>query len=337
MAKMTVTVFGGSGFIGRYLVQRLAAAGAIIRIAVRDTAAANYLRPVGNVGQIVPIATDIGDEASLTDVVKGVDCVVNLVGLLNESGKQNFVRINALGAANVATSAAAAGVKKLIQISAIGANLGSSSAYSRTKAAGEINVQNRFPAATILRPSIIFGPEDEFFNLFASISRLSPIMPVFGCPTFPKITLFSDKGPLNIDFYGQGGTKFQPVYVGDVANAIVAAIEKEESKGKIYELGGPNVYTSKELMELLLATIGRKRLLVPVPFWYLNIYAAFLERLPNPLLTRDQVKLLRYDNVVGRRVKNLKDLGIMATAAEAVLPAYLARFRRTNSEVYEGS
>ena len=337
MRDKTVTVFGGSGFIGRHLVQRLVARDAIVRIAVRDTEGANYMRLMGGVGQIVPIATDIGDEYSVASAIKGADSVVNLVGLLYEGGKQNFKRVHASGAAHIATAAAAAGVRKLVQLSAIGADPGSSSAYARTKATGEYNVKGAFPGATVIRPSIVFGPEDNFFNLFAGISRLSPIVPVFGCPLFPKVTMFSDKGPVNLDFYGNGGTKFQPVYVGDVADAILAALENDDANGKTYELGGPTVYTSKELMELLLNTIGRKRFLAPVPFWYLEFIAAFLELLPNPWLTRDQVKLLRFDNVVSRRANKLKDLGISATAPEAILPNYLARFMRPRGEVYRTS
>ena len=337
MDRMTVTVFGGSGFVGRHLVRRLAADGKVIRVAVRDIEAANYLRPMGDVGQIVPIAADLGDNGSVAAAVEGANSVVNLVGLLYESGSQNFEQIHKLGATNVAKASADAGVLKLVQLSAIGASRSSFSAYARTKAAGEKNVKKAFPGATVIRPSIIFGPEDNFFNLFAGISRLSPLIPVFGCPSFPRINIFSDKGPLNIDFYGEGGTKFQPIYVGDVADAIVAALESEETNGNIYEIGGPKIYTSKEMMELLLSTIGRKRILAPIPFWYLNLIAYFMEFLPKPMLTRDQVMLLRRDNVVGSRSKKLHDLGVSATPAEAILPAYLARFRRPRSAMLETS
>ena len=335
MAKMTVTVFGGSGFIGRHLVRRLAANNAIVRVAVRDAESANYLRPMGDVGQIVPIATDLGDERSVTAAVDGADEVVNLVGLLYEGGNQNFRRIHTSGATNVGSACARAQVSKLVHVSAIGANSESSSAYARTKADGENGITNEFPNATILRPSIVFGPEDNFFNLFAGLSRLSPIIPVFGCPNFPKITFFSDEALIKIDFYGKGGTKFQPIYVGDVADAIVAALKSEEAIGKIYELGGPKVYTSKELMELLAATTGRRRVLAPMPFWYLNFIATFMELLPKPLLTRDQVSLLRHDNIVAKKANNLEDLGISATAAEAILPGYLSRFKRPKSTALE--
>ena len=337
MAKMTVTVFGGSGFVGRHLVRRLAANEAIVRVAVRDAEAANYLRPMGDVGQIVPVATDLGDARSVTAAVEGADEVVNLVGLLYEGGGQNFKRIHTSGATNVGSACAKAQVSNLVHVSAIGANSESSSAYARTKADGEKSITKEFPNATILRPSIVFGPEDNFFNLFAGISRLSPVIPVFGCPNLPKVTFFSSEAPLKIDFYGKGGTKFQPIYVGDVADAIVAALKSEETNGKIYELGGPRVYTSKELMELLGSTTGRKRILAPIPFWYLNFIATFMEILPKPFITRDQVRLLRYDNIVANKANKIEDLGISATAAEAILPGYLSRFKRPKSAALENS
>ena len=174
---------------------------------------------------------------------------------------------------------------------------------------------------------MFLSPEDGFFNLFAGISGLAPALPVFGCPAWPKLSVFSDKGLINFDFYGDGGTKFQPVYVGDVADAVMTALRSPETAGKVFELGGPTVYTSKELMVLMLQTIGRRRLLLPLPFWLLTIMGFFMEALPRPLITRDQVKLLRRDNVVARRAKKLQDLGITPTAAEAVLPTYLARFK----------
>jgi len=337
MSQKIVTVFGGSGFIGRHVVRRLAQEGAQVRVAVRDPDSANYLRLMGGIGQIVPVPTNISDPAGIARAVEGADHVVNLVGILHESGKQTFERLHTEAAKNIASASTAAGVKSLVQLSAIGADSGSASDYARSKGDGEAAVKKAFKGATILRPSIVFGPEDGFFNLFAGVSRLSMVLPVFGCPAFPKLSLFSDKGPVHVDCYGDGGTKFQPVYVGDVADAVLAALESPEAAGKTYELGGPTVYSSKELMDLMLDTIGRRRILMPVPFWILTMMGFFLELLPKPFITRDQVKLLRRDNVVGKRAKKLKDLGISATAAEAILPSYLSRFRVPQSEIAESS
>jgi len=330
MEKQIITVFGGAGFIGRHLVHRLVKAGATVRVACRDTEAALFMKPMGDVGQVVLVKADIKSDESVANAVNGAQTVVNLVGLLAESGKQSFENVHAAGAERIAKAAKAAGARNMIQISAIGANAGSESLYARTKAAGEKAVKAAFKGAVIIRPSIVFGPEDGFFNLFSSIARLSPVLPVFGCPAFPKISLFSEKGLAHIDLYGDGGTKFQPVYVGDVADAIVACIDNDEARGGTFELGGPTVYSSVELMQLLLKTIDRKRWLLPIPFWVLMIEGWFLGLLPKPLLTVDQVKLLKTDNVVGKRSKKLSSLGIQPTAAEAVLPTYLARFRLPN-------
>jgi uncharacterized protein YbjT (DUF2867 family) len=327
MEKQIVTVFGGSGFIGRHLVHRLVKAGATVRVACRDTEAALFMKPMGDVGQVVLVKADIKSDESVANAVKGAQTVVNLVGLLAESGKQSFENIHTASAERIAKAAAAAGARNMIQISAVGADAKSDSLYARTKAAGEKAVKSAFKGAVIVRPSIVFGPEDGFFNLFSSIARLSPVLPVFGCPAFPKLSLFSDKGLAHIDLYGDGGTKFQPVYVGDVADAIVASIDNDEARGGTFELGGPAVYSSVALMQLLLKTIDRKRWLLPIPFWVLMIEGWFLGLLPKPLLTVDQVKLLKTDNVVGKRAKKLSNLGIQPTAAEAVLPTYLARFR----------
>ena len=337
MSQKIVTVFGGSGFIGRHVVRRLAQDGAQVRVAVRDPNSANYLRLMGGVGQVVPVPTNIADPDSIARAVDGADQVVNLVGILYESGKQTFDRLHADAAKNIAVASKVAGVQKLVHLSAIGADATSESDYARTKGEGEAAVKKSFSGAIILRPSIVFGPEDGFFNLFAGVSRLSLALPVFGCPAFPKLSFFSGKGPIYMDFYGDGGTKFQPVFVGDVADAVVAALASPDATAKAYELGGPTVYSSKELMELLLKTIGRRRILVPVPFWILTMMGFFIEFLPKPFITRDQVKLLRRDNVVGKRVRKLKDLGVTPTAAEAILPTYLARFRAPKSEIAQSS
>ena len=330
MDRHLVTVFGGSGFIGRHLVRLLAAEGAIVRVAVRDPEAALFLKTMGEVGQIVPFGADITDAELTRAAVADAGAVVNLVGILAQQGQyglRTFQRVHVEGAANVAEATKAAGVARLVHVSALGADARSSAEYARTKAAGEAAVRAAFPEATILRPSVVFGPEDKFFNTFATIARLSPALPVFGCPIIPRVTCFGEDGLVKIDVYGDGGTRFQPVYVGDVAEAISRAISEPATRAHTYALGGPRVYSYKELMELVLGEIGRRRLLVPVPFEVAAFQAWFLEKWPRPLLTRDQVRLLKRDNVVSEGALTFSDLGIEPTAAEAILPTYLERFR----------
>jgi uncharacterized protein YbjT (DUF2867 family) len=305
MATGLVTVFGGSGFIGRHLVGRLAKQGWIVRAAVRHPSAARFLKPMGDVGQITPIRVPVQDPVAVEAAVDGASAVVNLVGVLYEKGAQTFAAVHARGAHTIAEAAARAGVARLVHLSAIGADLHGEADYARSKGAGEAAVKTAFAAATILRPSIVFGPEDDFFNRFAAMARLSPVLPLIG----------------------GGQTRFQPVYVGDVAAAIAKAIVDPACRGKTYELGGPRIYTFKELMELLLHEIRRERILLPLPFALANLQASMLELLPVPPLTRDQVKLLRRDNVVSPKALTLKDLGIKPTAAEVILPTYLDRYR----------
>lgn len=300
-----ITVFGGSGFIGRNLVRDLADHGARVRVAVRHPNQALFLKPLGDVGQIQIVQANLRHDQSVAAAVEGADAVVNLVGILFESGKQKFAEVQARGAGRVAEAAAKAGVSRLVQISAIGADADSPSKYARAKAEGEEAVKAAFPDATILRPSIVFGPDDDFFNRFAGLATISPVLPLIGADT-----------------------RFQPVYVGDVADAITAVLEDDKSAGKTYELGGPRVYTFRELMELTLKEIGRKRALITIPFGLAKFKAAFLQLLPNPMLTVDQVKLLAFDNVVAPKARGLKDLGITPTPAEAILPRYLYRFRK---------
>ncbi|MBT3359796.1 MAG: complex I NDUFA9 subunit family protein [Rhodospirillales bacterium] len=326
MGRRVVTVFGGSGFLGRHLVKRLATEGYIVRVAVCDIETALFLKTAGGVGQVVPLQANICHADSVAAAVQDADAVVNLVGILSEWGKRTFEKIHVEGAANVAKAAAEAGVKRLVQISAIGADVESPSAYARTKAAGEEAARAAFSGATIVRPSVVFGPEDKFFNTFAAISQITPILPVFGCPGLPRFVSASEGGP-TIDFFGDGGTRFQPVYVADVAAAITGILDDENTAGKTYELGGPEVYSFKEIMELVMAETKRSRLLVPVPFAIAAFEAWFIEKLPNPLLTRDQVKLLQSDNLVAEDALGLKDLGVGATSAETILPTYLGRFR----------
>lgn len=306
MGYRRVAVIGASGFIGRYVVKRLAARGAVIAAVVRDVEAAKFLQPMGDVGQIARLGADIRDEARLSAAIAGVDAVVNLVGILHEGGGERFEAIHAEGPARLGALAKAAGVKHLVHVSAIGADPASPAAYARSKAGGERALRAAFPAAVILRPSVVFGPEDDFFNRFAALAQISPVLPLIG----------------------GGKTRFQPVYVGDVADAVVAALDDPACAGRIYELGGPRIYTFKALMELVLAETRRKRLLVKLPWALAHLQARFLEWLPTPPLTRDQVKLLTRDNVVAAGAGTLEDLGVTATAVEAILPGYMDRYRK---------
>ncbi|KAF0223061.1 MAG: hypothetical protein FD176_2227 [Rhodospirillaceae bacterium] len=327
MNRQVVTVFGGSGFIGRQVVKRFAKAGWIVRAAMRDTVAGAVLRPMGEPGQVTPIRADITDPAAIAAAVNGAHCVVNLVGILFEKGKRRFDAVHTQGAANVARAARAAGVGSLVHMSALGADKGSASAYSRSKALGEEAVLAAFPTATILRPSVVFGPDDDFFNRFAKLARLSPVLPVFTNDGFKPTRTESGYG---LDLFGSGGPTFQPVYVGDVADAVFRAATDGAAAGKIYELGGPRRYTMKEIMETVRTGTGLCRLLVPLPFFVARIQAAFLKFLPTPPLTPDQVILMRSDNVVRGGKPGLAELGISATACEAIVPIYLARFAPTS-------
>lgn len=321
MATRLVTVFGASGFLGRHIVQRLAASGAQVRAAVRNPDAALFLKPMGDVGQITPVQTNIRNADAVRRAVEGADAVVNLVGILYEGGKQRFDTVQAQGPKFVAEAAKAAGCPDLVHMSALGAAKLSQSHYARSKAAGEEAVHKAFPEAVILRPSVVFGPQDDFFNRFAEMARFSPFLPAFGCP-LPRIK----DGAL--DIYGTGGTRFQPVYVGDVADAVLKALDDPSTRGRIYELGGPKTYSFVEIMRLVLAETDRTRFILPVPFWVGALMGFFAELLPVPPLTRDQVTLLKTDNVVSGDLPTLKDLGIEPTAAEVMLPTYMDRFRR---------
>jgi NADH dehydrogenase len=320
MKGKLVTVFGGTGFIGRHLVQRLAAGGARVRVAVRHPKDAAILQPMGDVGQIAAVKASVTHEASVRAAVEGADAVVNLVGILYESGRMTFDAVHRQGAENVARAARDAGVATLVHMSAMGADPESHSDYATSKAAGEAAVREAFPQAAIVRPSVVFGPEDSFFNLFAWIAQFTPILPVFGCPG----VRFRDG---KIDLYGDGGVKFQPVYVGDVADAIMKCMGDPACAGKTYELGGPAVYSFKQIMEMICREAGRKRLLLPVPYMLAGLAAGALELLPKPLLTSDQVELLKHDNVVSGKLPILADLGIEPTGAESVVPTYMDRYR----------
>jgi uncharacterized protein YbjT (DUF2867 family) len=306
MRNRRTAVLGGSGFIGRYVVQRLAARGDVVPVGCRHAEDAKFLMTFGLVGQIAAVDVAIDDEQLLPAFLAGNEALVNSVGILRESGTQTFERVHHLGPARMARLAREAGVGRLLHISAIGADPRSPSAYARTKAAGEAAVRDAFPTATILRPSVVFGPEDQFFNRFAAIATISPVLPVIG----------------------GGGTRFQPVYVGDVADAVLKCLDDPATAGRTYELGGPKIYTFRELLELLLTEIRRKRLLVDLPFGLAGFQARVMSIMPNPPLTPDQVELLKRDNVVSSGALTLATLGIPATAVEGILPTYLDRFRR---------
>jgi uncharacterized protein YbjT (DUF2867 family) len=305
-----VTVFGGSGFLGRHIIRLLCKRGYRIRAAVRRPDLAGHLQPLGRVGQVHAVQANLRYPASVQAAVHGADVVINLVGILFERGKQRFDAVQAEGPGLVARAAAEAGAR-VIHVSALGTSKDSEALYARTKAAGEDAVRTASPTAIIFRPSIVFGPEDDFFNRFGAMARLSPILPLIG----------------------GGTTRFQPVFVGDVAAAIAQAADGEAKPGTTYELGGPDVRTFRQLMEFVLATTERRRLLVPIPFALASFQAWFLQFLPKPLLTPDQVRLLKTDNVVSdeamREGRTLAGLGIEPHSMAAIVPSYLWRFRKT--------
>lgn len=305
-----ITIFGGSGFLGRHVVRALARRRYRIRVAVRRPELANYLQPLGTVGQISAVQANLRYPRSVEAAVRDADIVINLVGILFERGRQRFEAVQHFGAEQVALTASAFGAR-VIHVSAIGANEHSTSLYAQAKAKGEDAVRAASPDAMIVRPSIVFGPEDQFFNRFASMARMLPFLPLVG----------------------GGETKFQPVFVGDIAEAIATAVEKREGFGTTYEFGGPEVKSFRELMEYVLATTERSRLLIPVPFALAKLQASILQYLPNPPLTPDQVELLRYDNVVSehaiRENRTLAAFGIVPASYEAIVPNYLWRFRKS--------
>ncbi|MGI9384496.1 MAG: complex I NDUFA9 subunit family protein [Methyloligellaceae bacterium] len=304
-----VTIYGGSGFVGRHVVQNLAKTGCRMRIAVRRPDLAGHLQPLGGVGQIHAVQANLRYPDSVREAAQGADAVVNLVGILVEQGRQKFDVVHAEGAGEVARAAKDAGAKALVHLSAIGADPQSQARYARTKAAGEQAVQDGFPEAVILRASVIFGPEDDFMNRFGAMSRMLPALPLIG----------------------GGETRFQPVFVGDVAEAVRAALDGRAKPGSIYELGGPEVETFRDLMKKVLRHVERRRPLISLPFWLAKFEARFLQLLPNPLLTVDQVRMLQSDNVVSADAiaarRTLEGLGIEPTPMDAVIPAYLERFR----------
>ena len=315
MSTKLVTVFGGSGFVGRHVVRELAKRGYRVRAAVRRPHLANFLRPMGDVGQVQVVQANIRYRPSIANALKDADAVVNATGILTQSGSQSFTAMHAQGPKSIAELAAKEGINAFVHLSAIGADADSDALYAQSKAAGEQLVAAALPSATILRPSLVFGPKDEFFNRFALLARFSLALPSIG----------------------GGKTKFQPIYVDDVADAVCAAIDTETARGRTYELGGPSVYSFNELMQLMFEIIERKRILLPVPFPVANMigWAGQIAGrvLPGgPPLTEDQVKLLKRDNVVGEsgeeNIGVIQDLGVTPETLQAVLPTYLERFRK---------
>ena len=303
MARSRVTVFGGSGFLGRRIVLRLAADGAEVRIAVRRPERAAALARLGRPGQITALRVDVWDESTVAPALAGVAAAVNTVGHYIERGDASFEAIHGQGARNVAAAASAAGVARLVHISGIGADPASDSPYVRARAMGERLVREAFPAATILRPSVMFGPDHDFLNRLAGLARMLPALPLFGA----------------------GEVRLQPVFVDDVAAAVVKALAMPEAAGRLYELGGPSIYSYKALVQLVLEQTGRRRLLLPVPYFAWNALAAVVAPLPGRPISRDQVKLMQKDNVVSPGALTLADLGITPTALETVAPTYLRR------------
>ena len=314
-----VTVFGGSGFLGRHVVRALAKRDYRIRVGVRRPELAGYLQPLGKVGQIHTVQANLRHPASVQAAMRESHVAINLVGILSQGGAQTFDAVIAKGAGTVTKAAAAAGAR-LVHVSAIGANEASASAYARAKAVGEAAVFAAVPSATVLRPSVMFGPEDEFANRFAALARMSPVLPLIG----------------------GGETKLQPAYVGDVATAVADAVDGKTKAGAVYELGGPEVLSMREIMQIILRVIERERPLVSLPFGLARFKAMFLQFAPGALkLTPDQVELLKTDNVVSEAAKaaglTLEGLGITPDSMEAVVPQYLWRFRKTGQFAPKGA
>ena len=310
MNKGLVTVFGGSGFVGKYVVRALCRDGWRVRVAARRPHTCQDLKVIGNVGQVQLMQANIRFPKSVASAIEGADAVVNLVAVLFEDGKQSFESLHVKGAATVAQAAAHAGVENYVQMSALGADANSESDYGRSRYQGEEAVRAALPSADLMRPSIIFGEEDDFFNRFAQMAQFAPALPLIG----------------------GGATKFQPAYVGDVADAI-AKVVSQSTSGQTYELGGPRVYSFKELLSFMLETIDRKRFLVPVPWFGANMLGTMGDlsgKLPliSPFLTKDQVTSLKSDNVVGSTALGFDELGIETETIEAIVPDYLARYRK---------
>ena len=304
VTRRVASVFGGSGFIGRYVVKRLAQRGYVVRVAVTDPEGALFLKPYGAVAQIVPLYANLNNDGLVERAVDGAEVVVNLVGILSERRAGNFEALHHQGAARVARLSSAAGVGKLVHISAIGADPGSRSGYAASKGRGEQAVRDAYGGATILRPSLVFGQEDQFFNRFGMIAQFSPVMPVIA-----------------------GLTRMQPVYVGDVADAVMATMDRAEAVGAVFELGGPRVWTFRQILQYIVTVTRRRCVLADVPMAIAHLQAWFMERLPGKPLTRDQLLMLSRDNVCAAGMPGLPELGIVPTPVELIVPSYLSRFQ----------
>jgi len=300
-----IAIFGAGGFLGKHLMRQLTKLDYRVKVATRNPYLKGYLKPLGNPGQIELFKTNIFNLEDIKQVLKDCDFAINLVGILYETRKQKFDQVHSQFPHLLSNLCSEVGIKNLVHISALGVKERHTSLYMQSKLQGEKNIQNNFKPSVILRPSVVFGPEDKFFNTFASIAQFSPGLPLVG----------------------GGKTKFAPIYVGDVAKAIVKALELNNSGPKIYELGGPENYSFKELMEILLAEIKKKRFLIPIPFFVAKLQSYFLQMMPNPLLTPDQVELLKHNNIVFGDHPTLKDLGITGTPIQSILPKYIYRFR----------
>ncbi len=305
-----VTVFGGSGFVGSQVVRQLAKAGHRVRVAVRQPNLAYKMRMLGDVGQIEVVQANVRNVASVTRALEGAEACVNLVGLLYESGRQKFQAVHVMGAKTIAECAKAGGVSRFVQISAIGADAGSEAKYARTKAEGEEAVRAVFPGAVIIRPSVVFGPEDNFFNKFGQMAAMSPALPLVG-----------------------GETRFQPVFVGDVAAVIAKAASSPAAEGVTYELGGPGVYTMREILQLILTETGRDRLLLPIPWFAASLLGQVGDLMAGllpiaPPITSDQVEMLKSDNVADQGLPGLVEAGVVPSSIEAIVPSYLYRYRK---------
>ena len=300
-----IAIFGAGGFVGKHLIRQLTNLDYRVKVATRNPFLKGYLKPLGNPGQIELFKTNIFNPENVKQVLKNCDLVINLVGILYETKKQKFNQIHSQFPYLLSNLCNELKIKNLIHISALGVRERHISQYMQSKLQGEKNIQNIFKPSVILRPSVVFGPEDKFFNTFASLAQFSPVLPLLG----------------------GGKTKFAPIYVGDVAKAIVKALELNNSEPQIYELGGPENYSFKELMEILLSEIKKKRFLMSIPFGIAKFQSYFLQMMPNPLLTPDQVEILKYNNIVSGDYPTLKDLGISGTAIQSILPKYIYRFR----------
>ena len=300
-----IAIFGAGGFLGKYLMRQLTKLDYRIKVATRNPYLKGYLKPLGNPGQIELFKTNIFNPEDVKQVLKNCGFAINLIGILYETRKQKFSQVHAKFPYLLSNLCNETGVKNLIHISTLGVREGHVSRYMQSKLEGEKNIQNVFKSSVILRPSLIFGPEDKFFNTFASIAQFSPALPLIG----------------------GGKTKFSPIYVGDIAKAIVKVLKLNNSESKIYELGGPENYSFRELMEILLEEIKKKRFLIPIPFGVAKFQSYFLQMMPNPLLTPDQVEVLKYNNIVSGEYPTLEDLGISGETIQSILPKYIYRFR----------